>query len=168
MILYIIRHAIAAEAATFEGDDSQRPLTSKGRRKMRSIAQGLKELEIRLDLILTSPYLRSIQTAHILAKKFDLKEEQIVCTDHLAPTGYADQLVNEINEKYSDVEHIALIGHEPYLSKFASVLMTGDPNASIVLKKGGVCRLAIEKIQYGRCAMLEWLLSPAQLVEIGE
>ena len=59
MILYIIRHAIAVEAGSFEGDDSQRPLTSKGQKKMRSIAQGLKELEIELDLILTSPYLRS-------------------------------------------------------------------------------------------------------------
>ena len=168
MILYIIRHAIAVEAASFEGDDSQRPLTGKGQKKMRSIAQGLKELEIQLDLILTSPYLRSTQTAEILAKKFDLKEEQVICTDHLAPTGYADQLVDEINEKYGAVQHIAIVGHEPYLSNLASVLITGDPNVSIVLKKGGICRLAIEKIQYGRCAMMEWLLSPAQLVEIGE
>jgi len=97
-----------------------------------------------------------------------LKEEQVICTDHLAPTGYADQLIDEINEKYGDVQHIALIGHEPYLSNLASVLITGDPNVSIILKKGGICRLSIEKIQYGRCAMMEWLLSPAQLVEIGE
>ena len=40
MILYIIRHAIAVEAGLFEGDDSQRPLTGKGQKKMRSIAQG--------------------------------------------------------------------------------------------------------------------------------
>ena len=168
MILYLIRHAIAVEAGLFEGDESQRPLTSKGRRKMRSIAHGLKELQIQLDLILTSPYLRSTQTAHILAKKFDLKKEQVILTDHLAPTSYADQLVDEINEKYGDLQHIAIIGHEPYLSNLASLLITGDPNVSIVLKKGGICRLSIEKIQYGRCAILEWLLSPSQLVEIGE
>ena len=89
-------------------------------------------------------------------------------SDHLAPTGYADQLVEEIAEKYDDVPNIALIGHEPYLSNLTSMLITGDPNASIILKKGGICRLAIEKIQYGRCAVMEWLLSPAQLVEIGE
>ncbi|MGA7193042.1 MAG: phosphohistidine phosphatase SixA [Anaerolineales bacterium] len=168
MILYIIRHAIAVDSAKFEGDDSQRPLTSQGRKKMRSIAEGLKELEIQLDLILTSPYLRTTQTAQILAKKFDLKKEQVICTDHLAPTGHADQLIDEINEKYGNVGHIALIGHESYLSNLASVLTTGDPNVSIVLKKGGICRLSIEKIQYGRCAMMEWLLSPALLVEIGK
>jgi phosphohistidine phosphatase len=160
MILYILRHAIAVDAAKFEGDDSQRPLTSKGRRKMRSIVQGLRNLEIQLDLILTSPYLRTTQTAQILAKKFELKEEQVVCTDHLAPTGYADQLIDEINEKYGDAQHLAIVGHEPYLINLASVLISGDPNVSIILKKGGVCRLSIEKIQYGRCAMMEWLLTP--------
>ena len=61
MILYLIRHAIAVEAAEFEGEDSQRPLTGKGKKKMQAIAQGLKELEIQLDLILNSPYLRAAQ-----------------------------------------------------------------------------------------------------------
>ncbi len=42
MILYIIRHAIAVEVGLFEGDDSQRPLTGKGQKKMRSIAQESK------------------------------------------------------------------------------------------------------------------------------
>ena len=168
MNLYIIRHTIAVEAGLFEGDDSQRPLTGKGQKKMRSIAQELKELEIRLELILSRSLPAPTQTAQILAKKFDLKKEQVICTDHLAPTGHADQLVDEINEKYGNVGHIALIGHEPHLSNLASVLTTGDPNVSIVLKKGGICRLSIEKIQYGRCAMMEWLLSPALLVEIGK
>ena len=167
MILYIIRHAIAADPETVEMEDSQRPLTSKGRRKMRLIAHGLKELEIEFDLILTSPYLRATQTARILAKRFELEKMSLVVTDHLAPTGYGDQLVNMIGEKYSDMQNIALIGHEPYLSSLVSTLVTGDPTASIVLKKGGICRLSIENIQYGRCAVLEWLLSPAQLVEIG-
>ena len=168
MILYIIRHAIAVEAAEFGGEDSQRPLTGKGKKKMQSIAQGLKELEIQLDLILTSPYLRAAQTAGILAKKFKLSEDQVVTTDHLAPTGYPDQLIEEINEKYGEAEHIAVIGHEPTLSSLASMLITGDPNTSIILKKGGVCRLSIEDLEYGRCGSLEWLLFPAQLARIGE
>ena len=142
MILYIIRHAIAVEAAEFEGEDSQRPLTGKGKKKMQAIAQGLKELEIQLDLILTSPYLRATQTAEILAKVFDLSEDQAISTNQLTPTGYPDQLIEEINEKYGEAEHIAVIGHEPYLH-LASMLITGDPNTSILLKKGGVCRLSI-------------------------
>jgi len=77
-------------------------------------------------------------------------------------------LIEEINEKYGEAEHIAVIGHEPTLSSLASMLITGDPNTSIILKKGGVCRLSIENLEYGRCGSLEWLLSPAQLARIAE
>jgi phosphohistidine phosphatase len=169
MILYIIRHAIAAPAgASGQGeDDSQRPLTGAGRKKMRKIAQGLKELEVQIDLILTSPYLRAAQTAKILAKKFDLDKEKVVFTNNLIPSGYPDQLAEEINKSYGEVENLALVGHEPSLSSLIAMLISGDPTLSVVLKKGGVCRLSLEKLQYGRCAELNWLLSPAQLVEIG-
>jgi len=59
------------------------------------------------------------------------------------------------------------VGHEPSLSGLASMLLSGDPALSITLKKGGICKLSVETLQYGRCATLDWLLSPAQLVEIG-
>ena len=160
MILYLIRHAIAADAATPDADDSQRPLTAKGRRKMHLIAQELKALEVDLDLILTSPYLRAAETAEILAETFRLKKSQVIASDHLAPIGHADQLVNEVREKHGDVRSLAIVGHEPYLSGLASVLIAGDPNVSIALKKGGVCRLAVDDLRYGRCAILEWLLPP--------
>ena len=167
MILYIVRHAIAEAAGTSDyEDDSQRPLTQKGRKKMRKIARGLKELEKQLDLILTSPYLRATQTTEVLAKAFELDKEKVLETEHLSPTGYPDKLIEEINEKYSDVEKIALVGHEPYLSGLVSMLIAGDPDVSLNLKKGGVCCLSIDKLEYARCANLNWLLSPAQLVEM--
>jgi phosphohistidine phosphatase len=169
MNLYIVRHAIAEKPGTpgYE-DDSQRPLTNQGRKKMRKIAKGLMELEKPIDLILTSPYLRATQTAEILAKTLDLGKEKVVQTDELSPTGYADRLIQEINEKHSDVENIALVGHEPYLSGLVSMLIAGDPDISLNLKKGGICCLSIDSLVYGRCANLNWLLSPAQLIEIGE
>jgi phosphohistidine phosphatase len=169
MILYIIRHAIAVQAGTNGSaeDDSQRPLTDEGRKKMRKIAKGLKELEVQIDLVMTSPYLRAAQTTKILAKKFDLSKEQVITTDNLMPTGYPDRLIDEINKKYSEVENLVLVGHEPYVGNLISMLISGDPTNSITLKKGGVCRLSLESLQYGRCAALDWMLSPAQLVEIG-
>ena len=169
MILYIIRHAIAAPVGTSgqAEDDSQRPLTDKGRKKMRKIAQGLKELEVQIDLVLTSPYLRAAQTAKILAKKFDLAKDKIIPIENLIPAGHPDRLVDEINKNYTEVENVALVGHEPYLSSLISMLVSGDPTLSVTLKKGGVCRLSLEKLQYGRCSVLDWLLAPAQLAEIG-
>ena len=169
MILYIIRHAIAEQAGTHGNakDDSQRQLTDEGWKKMRKIARGLKELEVQIDLVLTSPYLRAAQTAKILAKKFDLPKDKVISTDNLAPSGYPDHLVDEINANYGEVENLALVGHEPSVGNLISMLVSGDPTNSITLKKGGVCRLSLEHLQYGRCAALDWLLSPSQLVEIG-
>ncbi len=56
-----------------------------------------------------------------------------------------------------------LVGHEPYLSGLISVLVAGDHSLSIVVKKGGLCRLSIDKLIYDRCATLEWLAAPAML-----
>ena len=169
MNLYIVRHAIAVEAGTPEyEDDSLRPLTEKGKKKMRLIAQGLKEMGTEINLILTSPYLRAVETAKILRKIFDLTKGDVIETEHLSPVGYGDQLIQLINEKYADMENITLVGHEPSLGILASMLISGDPNISLTLKKGGVCRLSADTLQYGRCATLDWLLSPSQLAELGE
>ena len=76
MNLYIIRHAIAVDEGTPEyEDDSQRPLTDKGKKKMRQIAKGLRALGVEFDLILSSPYVRAKETAEILADVFKIKKD---------------------------------------------------------------------------------------------
>ena len=169
MILYIIRHAIAnqLDSNSQEQEDSQRQLTDGGRRKMRRIARGLKAQGTQIDLILTSPYLRAAETARILQKELDLEPDKIITVESLSPVGDAGQLVSDIQRDYASVENIALVGHEPSLSRLISIFLSVDPTLPISLKKGGVCRLSVEKLEYGRCASLEWLLAPAQLVEIG-
>jgi phosphohistidine phosphatase len=170
MNLYIVRHAIAEQRDSngSEQKDSQRPLTNEGRKKMRRIVKGLKEMGTQIDLILTSPYIRAADTARVLQKKLDVNEDQLVTMENLSPIGDQDRLVQEINERYQAVENIALVGHEPGLSRLISVLLSGDPTLPITLKKGGVCKLSLEKLEYGRCATLEWLLAPAQMVEASE
>src|SRR5215216_598343 len=100
MNLYIVRHAIAVERGTpGYDDDSQRPLTDKGRNKMKKIVSGIHRFGIDVDVILTSPYVRARDTAKILAAEFDM-EDKIVFTDNLIPPGDFEDLVNEIHEKY--------------------------------------------------------------------
>ena len=169
MNLYIVRHAIAVEAGTpaYE-DDNLRPLTEKGKKKMQKIAQGLKQQETELNLILTSPYLRAMETAKILRNAFDLEKGAVIETEHLVPLGHGNELISLINEKYAVVGNIALVGHEPSLGILISMLIAGDPNLSLTLKKGSVCRLTADNLQYGRCATLDWLLTPSQLAGLGE
>ena len=65
--LYLIRHALAEERGDKWPDDSRRPLTAGGIAKMKKTARGLARLDIRLDVILTSPLVRTRQTADIVS-----------------------------------------------------------------------------------------------------
>jgi phosphohistidine phosphatase len=124
-------------------------------------------MEAKIDLILTSPYLRAADTASILAKQCGLDEDGVIKSENLAPDCHIDLLINEINQNYREIGNLALVGHEPSLSSLVSMLVSGEPNMSVTLKKGGVCRLTVARLEYGRCASLDWLLTPAQLVKIG-
>jgi phosphohistidine phosphatase len=167
MNLYIVRHAIAVQPGTpGYDDDSQRPLTGKGRKKMERIVKGLRQLGVEFDLILTSPYVRARDTAEILASEFKMKDK-IDFTDNLIPPGDFNQLVDEINEKHN-VNSLALVGHEPMLSQIISWLTTGNTEARITLKKGGVCYLSANNLYEDHRAALEWLLTPALMVELSK
>jgi len=159
MKIYLVRHAIAEnpETSGYE-DDSLRPLTDKGREKMKKIAGALKDIGVNPDLIVSSPYVRASQTASILAKELKYKEE-IAYSDSLVPMGEPDDMIGEINEKYS-VDKLMLVGHEPNLSMLMSVLLAGNPDISINLKKGGVCCISVDDLHYDRKAVLEWLVTP--------
>jgi phosphohistidine phosphatase SixA len=108
MKLYLVRHAIAEDRTPDHEDDSMRPLTDKGRDKMRRIASGLKSLGVTPDLIVSSPYVRASQTASILAKELKYKEE-IAYSDSLVSMGESDDTIEEINEKYSVEELMRLV-----------------------------------------------------------
>ena len=165
MNLYLIRHAIAVDAGSpgYE-DDSQRPLTEKGRRKMRSVAKGLRSLGVEFDLILSSPFVRTRETAEILADVYKTKNK-IAFSDNLVPSGDASRLISEINEKYA-VDSLALVGHEPALSTLIGVLVgTGGP-IDLTMKKGGACLLTAQELKHAPRATLEWLLPPSILTAV--
>ena len=167
MNIYIIRHAIAVDEGTpgYE-DDSQRPLTDKGRRKMRQIAKGLRALGVGFDLILSSPYVRARETAEIVADIFKMKKK-IAFSENLIPMADTALLIPEVSEKYA-VDSIALVGHEPHLSTLIGALTTENTKLDITLKKGGVCYLSTDDLHHEHRATLEWLLTPGILVEISD
>src|SRR5215216_3073244 len=100
MNLYIVRHAIAVErGAPSSDDDSQRPLTDAGRKKMKKIVKGVRQFKIELDVILSSPYVRARDTAMILANEFNMKKK-VAFSDNLIPPGNFESLIKEIHDKY--------------------------------------------------------------------
>jgi phosphohistidine phosphatase len=162
MEIYILRHGIAVERGTpGNKKDSDRPLTPEGEQKMHQIAEAILAMELKFDVILSSPYKRAEQTATIVAGELD---EEVTFTDLLEPDGNALELIAEINDEKP--QRVLLVGHEPYLSQLISVLTTGGSDAAIELKKGGLCKLTTDKLTFGRCATLHWLLTPKLLREL--
>lgn len=166
MELYILRHAIAAERGSPEyPGDSERPLTPDGLKKLKRVVRGMKALELSFDLILTSPYVRARQTADVVAKELGL-EGALELSALLEPGTDLDGLIAHLGSRKSSVDRILLVGHEPMLSALISLLVSGEQDLEITLKKGGLCKLAIRAIAPGRCATFEWLLTPRHLASI--
>ncbi len=167
MNLYIVRHAIAVErGAPGDDDDSQRPLTDEGRKKMKKIVKGIHQLDMELDVILSSPYVRARDTAMILANEFDMKKN-VAFSDNLIPPGNFESLIKEIHDNY-DVNNLALVGHEPMLSSLVSWQTTGNTQMKVTLKKGGVAYLLADNLYQDGRATLQWLLTPALMVELAK
>jgi phosphohistidine phosphatase len=160
MKLYILRHGEAAEHGDPHYTEDERPLTEKGIQRTRQLAHALRLWNISFDVILTSPLVRARQTAEIIARGLRL-EKQLELTGHLTPAGSMKELVDQI--KAARPKSALLVGHEPYLSGFVSLLCIGAPNLPLKLKKGALCRLQVETLTCGRCAILDWLLQPRLL-----
>jgi len=163
MNLFVLRHGIAVEpgAPGYE-KDSERPLTPEGKRRLRQIAAAMKKMDLRFDLILSSPLLRARQTAEIITESLKLKK-QLAFSDALTPDGNPKALVRQLNELKPVPEDVLLVGHEPYLSRLIALLTAGETGVAIDLKKGGLGKLEAESLRLGRCATLVWLLTPRQM-----
>lgn len=166
MDLYVMRHSTAAEnPPRGSKKDSDRPLTPKGERKAWRVAEALEAFGCSFDLIVSSPYVRARQTAEIVASAFNL-QKQLVLSPHLAPSGEPRSLLEYVSGHKPSVSSVLLVGHEPYLGELVSMLVFGARTAGIAFKKGGVCKLACGDLINGRCATLEWLLTPKQMALI--
>jgi phosphohistidine phosphatase len=157
--LYLIRHGVAAERGEDYPDDSKRPLTSNGMAKLRKVAKGLNALDIGFDVIITSPLVRTKQTAEIIAGTLKDKP-QVVVSDALAPAGTPAAVVQEI-ARHAKKARIALVGHEPNLGELAARLI--GAKSPIEFKKGAICRIDFEVLPPKSLGQLQWFATPAML-----
>jgi phosphohistidine phosphatase len=163
MTLYILRHGLAAEKdPAVYPRDSERPLTAKGERKLRDVGGAMKALKLSFDRILSSPYVRARRTAEIVAAILH-QRKKLEFGDVLKPSGTSTEVVQFLKTLSPAPASVLLVGHEPNLSQLICFLLTGEPLSFVVMKKGGLCKLSIESLQAGRCATLEWLLTPKQM-----
>jgi phosphohistidine phosphatase len=160
--LYLVRHAAAFERDPDRWpDDSRRPLTPEGEEELRLIARGLARLVSRVDVVLTSPYLRAWRTAQILSEldSWPAPDASPVLEPTLPPEKAAQELLS-----YPDAGSIAVVGHRPGLHELAAYLLTGRGDGlEIGLKKGGVACIRFDDGPAPGTGELRWLLTPKVL-----
>jgi phosphohistidine phosphatase len=164
--LLVIRHGPAGDPEAWEAegrDDRLRPLTPDGKKDMREAAFGLATLHPQVDVVATSPLVRAIQTAQIIASEYDC---EVVTVKALAPDEDPARTLEWIGTQRADGT-VALVGHEPHLSALVSYMLAGKSTAFVELKKGGACLLEVMAFSPGS-STLKWLLTRRELVRLGE
>ena len=156
MYIYLLRHGDAVP----EGhDDASRLLSPIGENQVRLVASTLKKLDIAPGTIIHSPLIRAIQTAGIIHA--EIPADQMLTSEYLVPSTNHKQLLDQMRQVLSD--HLLLVGHEPHLSTFISLLISGTTSARIVVKKASLaCVECVRPIQPGT-GVLRWLLAPEQM-----
>ena len=152
--LHFLRHADAGDPMTWPGDDADRPLSKKGRGQAKRLGSLLSDLDVRVDAILTSPRLRSVDTARLVAKAIGVKAH---VDDRLGIDFGEDTLATLVGELDSNARSVILVGHDPDFTHLVSWLV----GASITMRKGALARvdLADRTVSAGR-GSLRWLLPP--------
>lgn len=122
MRVLFIRHAEAVDATTVAGQDLARPLTDKGRRRMRKGARLLARRYARPDRILSSEAVRARQTADLVAKAFGVRS---VRESALLNPGARPAALRKLLRSLGSCDLVVLVGHEPDFSAIVADLVSG-------------------------------------------
>lgn len=154
MKIFFLRHGLAGNRAEWKGDDAARPLTDEGIEKTKRTAATLADLDLGLEVIITSPLVRARQTAEIVANKLKVK---LVEDARLAP-GFDEKKLRALLSDYADANALMVVGHEPDFSETISALIGGG---NIVCKKGGLALVNLPDTS--KRGELVWLIPPKVL-----
>jgi phosphohistidine phosphatase len=121
---YLVRHGDALSAA----ENAQRPLSSEGRRRVEDIASLALERNIQVSAIYHSGILRAQETAEILAAHI-IPAASVATLNGLLPEDDPAIIKAELE---AAADSILLVGHLPFMSRLAGLLVNGDPERPAV------------------------------------
>lgn len=159
MDLFFLRHAIAENQGPAGSGDAGRPLSEEGTEKMHAVAQGMRRLDIRCEVALSSPYVRARQTAEIVAQVLDM---QVQIAPELAP-GCDLEHLRAAMQSALGANSVLLVGHEPSLSMMIGELTGGS---FVEMKKSALCHVRASRIEASAGELL-YLLPPRVLRMLG-
>lgn len=153
MILYFLRHGHAGDPRPT--DDEERPLTDAGALALEAAARLWRRLNLRPDVVVTSPLARAAETAELLCDGLGLPKGPQT-DDRLAPGAGWGEMARIIAD-HPDARRIMFVGHEPDMSAAVS-LLTGA--SSVRLRKGGIACVEFPGTPEPGTGELAWLIDP--------
>ncbi len=164
MIIYFLRHASAGQKRSNPKQDEKRPLDNQGIEQSRAMGHALALMDTQVELIISSPLKRATQTASLVGN--ELGYDAAIKLDAALRPDATFEKFRELIHKNAKLESIMVVGHNPSLTEFCSLLLTaGGDDAVIDLKKGAVAR-----VEYSgkKNAVLQWCLTPKILKSLQE
>lgn len=165
MQLLIVRHADAGEAGDFAKTgrpDEDRPLSPRGREQMAGVVKGLRALVPSCDAIVSSPYMRAVQTADYLAEAYGM---EVMLDGSLVPEAPVEEIERSLRDQ-PQWDVVIVTGHEPHLGNLIAWLIVGESDAFVELKKAGACLLEFDgKVRKG-AGRMRWLMRARDLIAL--
>jgi phosphohistidine phosphatase len=153
MDLFLIRHAAASDGVLY-GADGERPLTADGRRSAQAVGASLAKHGVKLDHIVSSPLVRAVETAELIAVSLGYDGELEIWPE-LLPEGSPSHVIAKLGPRSG---RTALVGHLPSIGNLLGTLL-GRPQG-VSMSKMAVVRLGWTD---GRNAKLVWVMTPRRL-----
>jgi phosphohistidine phosphatase len=154
MILYLMRHANAGLRRENPALDAKRGLVKEGKDQCMLMARMLSALKVQVDVIVSSPLKRALQTAQFVGTELGY-ESKVEISKALSP-GADFSAFQDMLAKYSNREGVLVVGHNPNLYQFLGRLVTGNGGAAIRLRKGSIARIRLDR----HPPILQWLIDP--------
>ena len=157
MEIYFLRHGEAGKQSDWKGEDSERPLNAEGVTRMKREASAIASLGLHLELIVTSPYVRALQTADFVARALGLAGSPVI-DDRLSP-GFSRDGLAQVLAAHSDRAALMLVGHDP---DFCETISACTGGGRVECKKGSLVRVGFDDPANLR-GVLRWLIPPKLL-----
>ena len=156
MQVYILRHGIAEEGSP-GGKDADRALTNDGRKRLREVLRLAEKGDVVPSLIITSPFLRAVQTAEVAMEVLGYAND-LLRTEALIPSSEPEDVWEELRI-HQGIMQLMLVGHEPLLSRVVGFLLN-SPSLNIEVKKGTLIRIDIDNFGPQPHGALKWMVVP--------
>lgn len=154
MRVYLVRHAESIDRIGTM-PDSARYLTARGRASFREAAARFREAGAAPSYILTSPFVRAVQTAEILSEAVRY-EGTVIVAPQLAP-GFDRYGLDALLDECPGAPEVALVGHEPDLGRLlAGLLSLAAPYG---MRKGAVAAVDVPDSGTRLRGAFAWILT---------